>query len=101
MHKLLGKLCNIKSAWKSHVSKVQAKLTKEDYLQAVEKFVHIQGSDIYEINFCQEYFAEEANLNPIATFNDLHAISEPPFACYYRYEDCHLMSASPERFLKK
>ena len=88
--------------WKSHIPKVQAKLTKEDYLQAVEKLqVHIQKGDIYEINFCQEYFAEEVTLNPLATFNDLYAISEPPFACYFRYEDCHLMSASPERFLKK
>ena len=62
--------------------------------------------DVYANNekaqeYWQEYFAEETTLNPIATFNDLHAISEPPFACYYRYEDCHLMSASPERFLKK
>ena len=71
-------------------------------MQAIEKLqAHIQRGDIYEVNFCQEYFAEQATLNPLATFNHLHAISEPPFACYYRYEDCHLMSASPERFLKK
>ena len=103
MHELFGEIMQYKTHdWKSHIPKVQAKLTKEDYLQAVEKMqAHIQRGDIYEVNFCQEYFAEEATLNPIATFKDLHAISEPPFACYYRYEDCHLMSASPERFLKK
>ena len=56
--------------WKSHIPKVQAKLTKEDYLQAVEKLqAHIQRGDIYEVNFCQEYFAEEVTLNPLTTFN--------------------------------
>ena len=71
-------------------------------MQAVEKLqAHIQRGDIYEVNFCQEYFAEEVTLNPLTTFNDLYAISEPPFACYYRYKDYYLMSASPERFFEK
>lgn len=87
---------------RSDVPKVQAKLRKSDYLEAVQKLQeHIQRGDIYEVNFCQEYFAEETTLNSISVFNDLYAISEPPFACYYRYNDYHLMSASPERFLKK
>ena len=103
MHQLFGEIMKYQTYdWKNHISKVEAKLTKEDYLQAVEKLqVHIQKGDIYEINFCQEFFAEETTLNPVTIFNNLYAISEPPFACYYRYKDCHLMSASPERFLKK
>ena len=103
MHQLFGEImqCQTRDC-NNHIQKLEAKLTKEDYLQAVEKLqVHIQRGDIYEINFCQEYFAEDTTLNPVTIFNDLYAISEPPFACYYRYKDCHLMSASPERFLKK
>ena len=103
MHQLFGEIMQYQTHdWKSNIPKLQAKLTKEDYFQAVEKLqAHIQRGDIYEVNFCQEYFAEEATLNPLATFNHLYSISAPPFACYYRYEDCYLMSASPERFLKK
>lgn len=103
MHQLFGAIMQHQvHEWSSHVPKVQAKLTKEDYLLAVQKLQeHIQRGDIYEVNFCQEYFAANATLNPASVFNDLYAISEPPFACYYRYKDCHLMSASPERFLKK
>ena len=103
MHQVFGQIMQHQAhEWRSHVPKLQAKLTKEDYLQAVRKLQeHIQRGDIYEVNFCQEYFAEDTTLNAISVFNDLYAISEPPFACYYRYNDCHLMSASPERFLKK
>ena len=103
MHQLFGEIMQYQTRdCNNHIQKLEAKLTKEDYLQAVEKLqVHIQRGDIYEINFCQEYFAEDTTLNPVTIFNDLYAISEPPFACYYRCKDCHLMSASPERFLKK
>lgn len=81
---------------------VKSKIAKEDYLQSVKKLQeHIQRGDIYEVNFCQEYFCEEAVLNPITVFTDLYSISESPFACYYRYQHCHIMSASPERFIKK
>ena len=103
IHQLFGEIMQFKhDDYNSHVPNLQTKLTKKDYLQTIEKLqVHIQKGDIYEINFCQEYFAEKTTLNPVTIFNNLYAISEPPFACYYRYEDCHLMSASPERFLKK
>ena len=61
MHQLFGEIMQYQiHIWKSHVPKLQAKLTKEEYLQAVEKLqAHIQRGDIYEVNFCQEYFAEE------------------------------------------
>ena len=103
MHQLFAEIMQYKhNDSKSHVPNLQSKLTKEDYLQAIEKLkIHIQRGDIYEINFCHEYFIEEAKLNPITIFNNLYAISKSPFACYYRYEDYHLMSSSPERFLKK
>lgn len=103
MHQLFGQIMQYEAHdWESHVPQVQARLSKEAYLQSVHKLQeYIQRGDIYEVNFCQEYFSEDATLNPISVFKDLYTISEPPFACYYRYHDCHLMSASPERFLKK
>ena len=60
MHSCLGKSCNIKLMIGKSYSKVQGKLTKEDYLQAVEKMqAHIQRGDIYEVNFLPSIFQKK------------------------------------------
>lgn len=88
--------------WESVVPAVKARISKETYLQQVAKLQeHIQRGDIYEVNFCQEFYVEGAVLHSLATFEKLNAISEPPFAAYYRLGKKHLMCASPERFVKK
>lgn len=78
------------------------RLTRNAYLQAIQQLQqHILRGDCYEINFCQEFFAEKAFINPIAVFQKLSKASPAPFAALYRYEDAYLISASPERFLTK
>lgn len=62
---------------------------------------HIHRGDIYEANFCQEFYAEESTINPLETYNKLNFISNPPFATFLRIYDKYLMSASPERYIKK
>jgi para-aminobenzoate synthetase component 1 len=62
---------------------------------------HIQRGDIYEMNYCQEFYAEKTEFNPFETFTRLNAISKAPFSCYYKVGDTYLLSASPERYLKK
>ncbi len=56
---------------------------------------------IYEVNFCQEFYAEDAKIDPLQTYLDLNKISQSPFSCFYRLDDKYLMCASPERFMKK
>lgn len=86
----------------SVVPAVQARISKAKYLEQVGKLQeHIQRGDIYEVNFCQEFFATGAVLHPLAIFEKLHAISSPPFAAYYRLGQQHLICASPERFMRK
>lgn len=81
---------------------INARLTKDEYIARVEKMLaHIHRGDIYEANFCQEFFAEDFSLQPLSTYFDLNAISKPPFAAYVKLEEFHLLSASPERYLKK
>ncbi len=53
------------------------------------------------MNFCQEFFAENVLLDPVAVFERLNAIGKAPFATFLRWRDRYLLSASPERFLKK
>ncbi|WP_244518745.1 anthranilate synthase component I family protein [Parapedobacter composti] len=62
---------------------------------------HIRMGDVYEINYCQEFYAEEASLNPLETYRRLNAVSPTPFSCFFKYGDRYILSASPERFLSK
>ena len=81
---------------------IQQRISKEEYLNKLAKmFNYINLGDIYEANFCIEFFAEYADINPIEIFRKLNAISEPPFAVFLKNNMQFLLSASPERYLKK
>ncbi|WP_394352780.1 anthranilate synthase component I family protein [Flavobacterium solisilvae] len=81
---------------------VQQRISKENYLSKVNKMLeHIQRGDIYEANFCMEFFAENAIINPLEIYQKLNAISKPPFAVFFKNNQQYLLSASPERYLKK
>lgn len=82
--------------------KIQQRISQESYLEKVSKMLeYIHRGDIYEANFCMEFFAEDATLNPIETYKNLNAISEPPFAVFFKNNKQFLLSASPERYLRK
>lgn len=84
------------------VIKIKLRIHKDEYHQKVNKILdHIHRGDIYEANFCQEFYAEETTLNPIEVYEDLNRISEPPFASFVKFDEHYLLSASPERYLKK
>ena len=81
---------------------VQARLTRQDYLAAIENIKHhIQKGDCYEVNFCQEFFASNVEVNPVVLFQKLMTLSPNPFSALYRWQDKYLICASPERFLAK
>jgi len=82
--------------------KIKLRIHKDDYFDKVTKMLtHIHRGDIYEANFCQEFYAENSEINPLETFKKLNAISRPPFASFFKFEDKYMMSASPERYIKK
>ena len=55
----------------------------------------------YEINFCQEFFAENTSINTVDIYEKLNAISQAPFTAYCKFGEHYLICASPERFLQK
>jgi len=82
--------------------KIKLRIHKDEYKQRVEKMLqHIQRGDIYEANFCQEFYAENSTINPVSVYEHLNEISEPPFAVFFKQEHQYLLSASPERYLRK
>lgn len=81
---------------------INQRISKENYLLKVSKMLeHIQRGDIYEANFCMEFYAENAKIDPLEMYHKLNTISEPPFAVYLKNQDHYLLSASPERYLRK
>lgn len=80
---------------------LNSRFSKPEYMNAVQKLKqHIQRGDIYEVNFCQEFYSHSA-IDPVSVYLKLREISPTPFSCYYKLNDKYLISASPERFLKK
>lgn len=78
------------------------RLTKQEYLSNVNLLKeHIQLGDVYEVNYCQEFYAKNIDLNPIELYIRLNEKSPTPFSCFVKHENNYLLSASPERFLKK
>ncbi|MEM9686630.1 MAG: chorismate-binding protein, partial [Bacteroidota bacterium] len=82
--------------------KITARLQKNEYIARIQEILaQIQHGNIHEANFCQEFYAREAIIDPLATYKKLNTISLAPFSVYLKLEDHYLLSASPERYLKK
>lgn len=81
---------------------IRQKVSKADYINTIQQLQkHILRGDCYEINYCMEFFADEAVVDPLAVYQKLSASSPNPFSALYKLEDKWLICASPERFLKK
>jgi len=81
---------------------IRSRISKKDYLKKVDKILeYIHKGDIYEVNFCQEFYAENTSINPLDIYEDLNTISEAPFATFLKIDHQFLLCASPERYLKK
>lgn len=83
-------------------AQVKSRVSKADYLQAIHKVKqHILRGDCYELNYCQEYYAEDYTANPIDIYIRLQQKSPTPFGCFYKVDNNYLLCASPERYVQK
>jgi para-aminobenzoate synthetase component 1 len=83
-------------------SQIKSRFTRDEYLDTVKEIQkHIQRGDIYEMNFCQEFYAENVSMKPLEIFLKLNQLSPTPFASYYKSDGKYILSASPERFLSR
>lgn len=82
--------------------KIKLRIHKDEYFSKVNKILeHIHRGDIYETNFCQEFYAENTCIHPLETYQNLNNISNPPFASFVKLYDKYVLCASPERYIKK
>jgi para-aminobenzoate synthetase component I len=78
------------------------RISRSAYFDKIEKIKnHIQKGDLYELNLCQDFFAENTAINPVNTFLNLNTISPTPFAAFFKVGNRYIISATPERFLSR
>lgn len=81
---------------------IKMRIFKDEYFKQVSKMLaHIHRGDLYEANFCQEFYIENQTINPFKVYQKLNSISKAPFASFLKINDQYLLCASPERYLKK
>lgn len=81
---------------------IQERISKQQYIDAIETIrKHILRGDCYELNYCMEFFAADAQLDPLYCYQSLTTISPNPFSAFYKVNNSYLLCASPERFLRK
>lgn len=87
---------------KKDIPPIQNRIHREEYLSVIGQLQrHILRGDCYEINYCQEFFAEHTTIDPVSVYQKLAEVSPNPFSALYRVGDKWLVCASPERFLMK
>lgn len=99
---LLTEIDNFKQSQKKDERKLdlKARLSEAQYVEKIDLLKeHISRGDVYEINFCQEFFAEHAEINPLDIFESLNRLSPTPFAGFFKVDQHYILSATPERFL--
>ena len=98
----IQKMKNPKIEKKHSKISIKPRISRKEYHSKMHKILaHIQRGDIYEANFCQEFYAENAIINPVEVYRHLNEISETPFASFLKLENQIALCASPERYIKK
>lgn len=103
VNEIVQQISKVELSSRPYVSvNITPRLTKNEYLEKVKALKkHIQLGDIYEVNFCQEFYAENIEVDPIQLYFKLNEKSPTPFSCFVKQDDKYLISASPERFIQK
>jgi len=81
---------------------LKQRTSKEEYLANFDQIqFHIRRGDIYEINYCIEWYCENAQINPYSVYYKLNQLTKAPFSSFLKIGDLFVLCGSPERFIKK
>ena len=82
--------------------KLNADTDRETYLENINTIQNlIQQGIFYEINYCVNFHNTFSNFNPYSTYLKLVKNTDAPFSSFFREKENYILSASPERFLRK
>ena len=81
---------------------LRARINKKTYIEKVKQLKqHIQLGNIYEINYCIEFFADDVIIEPLVVFKRLQELTKAPYASLLKLDNDYIISASPELWIKK
>ncbi len=81
---------------------LQSRTSKTRYIENCREILkQIHLGELYEANYCIEFFNNHQLSSPISLFIELNNHTKAPFATFLKHEAVHILSNSPERFLKK
>ncbi|MES2555738.1 MAG: anthranilate synthase component I family protein [Bacteroidota bacterium] len=77
--------------------------SKQDYLDQINFLKdQIQQGNLYEINYCQEFYAENVQFDSILpVYHALNKVTKAPYSLLYESENWMIAGASPERFITR
>ncbi|MGO0882873.1 aminodeoxychorismate synthase component I [Clostridioides difficile] len=79
---------------------LKSNFTKEEFKNAVQNVrEYIRQGDIYQANLTQR-FSGETELTSFELYRDLRRFSPAPFGAFLNFEEVHILSNSPERFIR-
>lgn len=79
----------------------EAVQTKEAYCKTVNELKReIQLGNVYEVNYCQEFFANTSQFDGLTLFSKVNETAQAPYSVLWENDLSVVVSASPERFLQ-
>lgn len=79
---------------------IQQRTSKENYIQRVDQIKQeIREGNVYEMNYCIEFFATPCSIDPLSYYHQLIERSPVPFGAFVKHHQQYVLCASPERFL--
>jgi para-aminobenzoate synthetase component 1 len=84
------------------INNLAPRVSKKKYLQNVKAIQdHIKKGDVYELNYCIDYYSENSIIDPCDVYNRLNSITESPMSTLFKFEEINIISSSPERYISK
>ena len=81
-------------------TRLKSNFTKSEFEDAVRKVQdYIRQGDIYQANLTQR-FSGKTTLSSYELYRDLRRFSPAPFGAFLNFDKFHILSNSPERFIK-
>ncbi len=87
--------------FQGNAAEFRSNFTRSAYISALEKITgYIAAGDVYQVNMSQR-FETEFSGDPVTLFKALYARNPAPFFAYINAGDHHILSTSPERFVRQ
>ena len=81
-------------------TRLKSNFTKEEFKKSVQKIKeYIRQGDIYQANLTQR-FSGKTSMSSYELYRDLRRYSPAPFGAFLNFNKIHVLSNSPERFIK-